>query len=102
MDRCTDFDHSDPAYAADPFTIWDDLRVNCPVARPPRFRGMGIPSRHAGIGGWARHRDELVAQPLVTGQVRGPRTLAIASDGRVHVAPGHARTCCPHQIAAGG
>ena len=29
----TEFDHFDPAYAADPFAVWDELRIACPVAR---------------------------------------------------------------------
>jgi len=66
MDWYTDFDHSDPAYAADPFTIWDDLRVNCPVARSPKFRGMWIPTRHADIETVARDTETFSSRsPLV-------------------------------------
>jgi len=35
----TDWDHSDPAWAADPFAIWADLREHCPVARTERYGG---------------------------------------------------------------
>ena len=48
------FDHFDPAYAAAPFEIWDELRTGCPVAVSPRFRGMVVPTRHADIEAVAR------------------------------------------------
>jgi cytochrome P450 len=35
----TDWDHGDPAWAADPFSIWADLREQCPVARTERYGG---------------------------------------------------------------
>lgn len=53
-DWATDFDHFDPAYAADPFAVWDELRSSCPVARSPRFRQMVVPTRAAEIDAVAR------------------------------------------------
>ena len=50
----TDFDHFDPAYADDPFGVWDELRTECPVARSPRFREMVVPTRHRDIEAVAR------------------------------------------------
>jgi cytochrome P450 len=35
----TDWDHGDPAWATDPFVIWEDLRANCPVAHTERYGG---------------------------------------------------------------
>jgi cytochrome P450 len=35
----TDWDHGDPAWAADPFGIWADLRAHCPVAATGRYGG---------------------------------------------------------------
>ena len=35
----TDWDHGDPAWAADPHLIWADLRAHCPVARTERYGG---------------------------------------------------------------
>lgn len=58
------FDHFDPAYAADPFTVWDGLRTGCPVAASPRFRGMVVPTRHADI--------EAVARDTATWTSRSP------------------------------
>jgi cytochrome P450 len=38
----TDFDVMDPAYVEDPFTIWDKLRVTCPVAHTDRRGGAWL------------------------------------------------------------
>jgi cytochrome P450 len=60
----SDFDHVDPAYAADPFTVWDELRETCPVARSPRFREMVVPTTAADI--------EAVARDTATWSSRSP------------------------------
>jgi cytochrome P450 len=38
----TDFDVMDPAYIEDPYTIWDKLRVTCPVAHTERRGGAWL------------------------------------------------------------
>ena len=43
QDWATDFDHTDPAWAADPYPIWDDLRGRCPVAHTARYGGAWLP-----------------------------------------------------------
>lgn len=60
----TEFDHFDPAYAADPFAVWDELRTTCPVARSERFRNMVVPTRHTEI--------EAVARDTATWSSRSP------------------------------
>jgi cytochrome P450 len=40
----TDWDHADPAWAADPFTITDELRQSCPVAHTDRYGGAWMPT----------------------------------------------------------
>ena len=45
-DWATDFDHTDPDWIVDPFTIWDDLRQRCPVAHTPRYGGTWLPVTH--------------------------------------------------------
>lgn len=68
IDWQSGFDHYDPAYAADPFSIWTALRAECPIARSERFRGMWVPTTHADIEAIARDtthfssRSPLVAQ----------------------------------------
>ena len=41
----TDFDHTDDAWAADPYAIWDELRGTCPVAHTERYGGVWLPTR---------------------------------------------------------
>jgi hypothetical protein len=65
-DWATQFDHFDPQYATDPYTIWATLRDECPVARSEKFRGMWIPTRHADIEAVARDTDTFSSKsPLV-------------------------------------
>lgn len=65
-DWATDFDHFDPAYAADPFAVWEDLRDGCPVARSPRFRNMVVPVRRGDIEAVARDPETWSSRsPLV-------------------------------------
>lgn len=45
-DWATDFDHTDPAWIADPYPIWDDLRQRCPVAHTERYGGTWLPLTH--------------------------------------------------------
>ena len=42
----TDFDHTDPAWTADPYPIGDDLRQRCPVAHTGRYGGAWLPVTH--------------------------------------------------------
>jgi len=46
-DFATDWDHTDPAWVADPYPIWDDLRERCPVAHTDRYGGGWFPTTHA-------------------------------------------------------
>lgn len=48
-DWATDFDHADPAWAADPHAIWADLRRRCPVAHTERYGGVWLPTRYDDI-----------------------------------------------------
>ena len=69
----TEFDHYSPAYAADPFAVWADLRDRCPVAHSPRFRDMAVPVRHADI--------EAIARDTTTFSSRSPVAAAFGSMG---------------------
>ena len=48
-DWATDYDIFDPAYIADPFPIWDDLRERCPMAHSERWGGSWLPTRYADV-----------------------------------------------------
>ena len=45
-DWARDFDVLDPAYIADPFGIWDDLRSSCPIAHTDRRGSNWLPTRY--------------------------------------------------------
>lgn len=45
----SDFDVLDPAYVADPFTIWDQLRGTCPVAHTERRGPTWLPTRYQDV-----------------------------------------------------
>ena len=48
-DWATDFDILEPAYVADPFKIWDDLRVRCPIAHSGRRGSDWLPTRYEDV-----------------------------------------------------
>ncbi len=45
-DWASDFDVLDPRYVANPFSIWDDLRVTCPIAHTNRRGSTWLPTRY--------------------------------------------------------
>jgi cytochrome P450 len=45
----SDFDVLDPAYVADPFAIWNDLRVTCPIAHSDRRGSTWLPTRYEDV-----------------------------------------------------
>jgi cytochrome P450 len=45
-DWSSDFDHTDPRWVDDPFSIWNELRHQCPVARTERYGGVYLPTRY--------------------------------------------------------
>ncbi len=48
-DWSTDFDVLDPAYVADPFPVWDELRSTCPVAHSDRRGSTWLPTRYEDV-----------------------------------------------------
>ena len=63
-DWATDYDIFDPAYVADPFSIWDDLRDRCPVARSPRYGGSWLPTRMADVTEIARDIEHFSSREI--------------------------------------
>jgi hypothetical protein len=67
IDWTTQFDHFSPEYAADPFSVWENLRDECPIARSEHFRGMWVPIRLSEIEEIARDTATFSSRsPLVT------------------------------------
>lgn len=48
-DWASDYDLFDPAYVADPYSIWDELRETCPVAHTDRYGGSWLPTRYEDV-----------------------------------------------------
>jgi len=75
-DFATDFDHTDPAWVADPYPIWDDLRQRCPVAHTDRYGGAWLPVRHADVAAVAYDTEHFSSRSVVMSEVRpGPADL---------------------------
>ena len=78
IDWASDFDHTDDAYAADPFPIWEDLRKTCPVAHTDRFGGAWLPTRHEDVAAIAHDTERFTSRSIVMSGHRPPLELAPA------------------------
>jgi cytochrome P450 len=78
-DWATDFDHTDPAWAADPFPIWDELRSGgCPVAHSDRYGGVWLPTKHADVAAVAYDTEHFTSRSIIVSENRPPHELAPA------------------------
>src|SRR5436305_294003 len=74
-DWATDFDHTDPGYAANAPEIWDELRERCPVAHSDRFGGTWLPTRHADVAAIAHDTEHFSSESVLVNQFK-PSGLA--------------------------
>jgi cytochrome P450 len=77
-DWATDFSHTDPEWAADPYPIQDDLRQRCPIAHTERFGGGWLPTRYSDVAAIAYDTDHFSSRSIIMGNFRPPRELAPA------------------------
>jgi len=71
-----DFDHTDPAYVADPYPIWDELRETCPIAHSDRYGGAWLPVTHADVAAIAYDTEHFTSREVVVSEIRpGPDDL---------------------------
>lgn len=77
-DWATDFDHTDDAWAADPFPIWDELRERCPIAHTERYQGVWLPTRHEDVADIAYDTERFTSRSVVASKFRPPPELAPA------------------------
>jgi cytochrome P450 len=75
-DWATDFSHFDPEWAADPYTIHDDLRRRCPIARTERFGGGWLPTRYDDVAAIAHDTEHFSSRSTVMSDYRSARELA--------------------------
>ena len=76
VDFATDFDHTDPRWAANPYPIWEDLRERCPVARTERYGGAWLPTRHDDVAAIAYDTDRFSSRSVLMSNMRPPVDLA--------------------------
>ena len=75
-DFANDFDHTDPAWVADPYPIWDDLRQRCPVAHSDRYGGTWLPVTHDLVSEVAYAHEHFTSRSVVVSARRpGPDDL---------------------------
>lgn len=77
QDWANDFDHTDEAYAADPFPIWDDIRASgCPVAHSERYGGAWLPTSHEDVAAIAYDTERFTSRSVVMSPFRPPSEMA--------------------------
>ncbi|MFG1944114.1 cytochrome P450 [Nonomuraea sp. NPDC048826] len=79
-DWATDFSHVDPAWAADPYPILDDLRQRCPIARTERFGGVWLPTRYEDVAAVAYDTERFSSRAVIVSTNRPPREVAPSGD----------------------
>ena len=65
LDFATDFDHTDEAWVADPYSIMEDLRDRCPVAHSERYGGMWAPMTHATVSAIANDTEHFTSRTII-------------------------------------
>jgi cytochrome P450 len=75
-DWAHDFDHADPAWVADPYPIWKELRQSCPVAHSDRYGGAWLPVTHEYVSEVAYDTEHFTSRAVVVNELRpGPEDL---------------------------
>jgi cytochrome P450 len=77
-DWTTDFDHTDDAWAADPYAIWDELRTTCPIAHTERYGGVWLPTTHEDVAAIAYDTEHFTSRSILVTEFRPPMELAPA------------------------
>jgi cytochrome P450 len=72
----TDFDHTDDAWAEDPYRIWDELRKECPVAHTERYGGAWLPTRFEDVAAVAYDTERFTSRSVIMSKFRPPMELA--------------------------
>ena len=75
-DWATDFSHTEPEWAADPYPIQDDLRQRCPIAHTKRFGGGWLPVRYEDVAAIAYDTERFSSRSIIMSNFRPPRELA--------------------------
>jgi cytochrome P450 len=60
-----EFDHLDPAWIADPYPLWDEMRRTCPVAHTDKLDGVYFPSRYEDVRAIAYDTEHFSSRRVV-------------------------------------
>jgi cytochrome P450 len=86
-DWVNDFDHTDPRWRENPYPIWDELRVKCPVAHTNRFLGVYLPTTYEAVKEICYDTEHFSSRRVVVRNVRPeppPPAPPITSDPPAH------------------
>ncbi|MEV6979674.1 cytochrome P450 [Sphaerisporangium sp. NPDC051017] len=75
-DWASDFSHTEPEWAADPYPIQDDLRQRCPIAHTGRFGGGWLPTRYEDVAAIAYDTERFSSRAIIMSNFRPPQELA--------------------------
>ncbi|MEV0585845.1 cytochrome P450 [Nonomuraea sp. NPDC050310] len=75
-DWATDFSHTEPEWAADPYPIQDELRERCPIAHTERFGGGWLPTRYEDVAAIAYDTERFSSRAVVMANFRPPKETA--------------------------
>jgi cytochrome P450 len=75
-DWATDWSHTEPEWAADPYVIQDDLRQRCPVAHTDRFGGGWLPTRHDDVAAIAYDTERFSSRSIVISNIKAGKDMA--------------------------
>lgn len=60
-----DYDIFDPAYVANPFPVWDELRKTCPVPHTGRWGGSWMPVRYEDVSAVAHDTEHFSSREVL-------------------------------------
>jgi cytochrome P450 len=72
----SDWSHLDPVWAADPYSIQDELREQCPMAHTGRFGGAWLPTTYEDVAAIAHDTDSFTSRTVIVGNFRPPPEVA--------------------------
>lgn len=75
-DWATDFDHTDDRWAADAYSIWAELREQCPVAHSERYGGVWLPTTWDDVAAIAYDTERFTSRSVIVSEFRPPALLA--------------------------
>ena len=75
-DWATDFDHTDPTWAADPSRSGTSCGERCPVAHSDRYGGVWLPTRHEDVAAIAHDTEHFTSEGVIVSRRSSPRACA--------------------------